>query len=67
MLMFANMQINSNKTKHEHVPIEKRDIEIKPNGKLLHKEGRWPMATMYEYKGMAPRRYILGPKPRLIN
>jgi hypothetical protein len=25
MLMFANMQINPNKTKHEHVPIETSD------------------------------------------
>jgi hypothetical protein len=67
MLMFVKRQINSNKTKHEHVSIETRDIEINSNGKLLHKGGRWPMATMYEYKGMAPQRYILGPKPRLIN
>jgi hypothetical protein len=35
MLMFANMQIKSNKTKHEHIPIKKNKT-IKSNGKLLH-------------------------------
>jgi hypothetical protein len=35
MLIFAIMQIKPNKTKHEHVPIEKNKA-INPNGKLLH-------------------------------
>jgi hypothetical protein len=34
MLMFANMQTKSNKTKHEHLPIKNK--AIKSNGKLLH-------------------------------
>jgi hypothetical protein len=42
MLMFAKRQINPNKTKHEHVPINTRDIKINPNRKHLHKGGRWP-------------------------
>jgi hypothetical protein len=42
MLMLAKRQINPNKTKHEHIPIETSDIKINPNGKHLHKGGRWP-------------------------
>jgi hypothetical protein len=62
MLMFANMQINPNKTKHEHVSIEKR-YRNKSKWETPPQRRSVAMAKMYEYKGMAPRRYILGPKP----
>jgi hypothetical protein len=67
ILMFAKRQINPNKTKHEYIPIETRDIKNKSKWETPPQRRSVAKATRYEYKGMAPRRYILGPKPRLIN
>jgi hypothetical protein len=61
--MFAKRQINPNKIRHEHIPIETRDMKIKSKLETPPQRRLVAKATMFEYKGMAPQRYILGPKP----
>jgi hypothetical protein len=65
--MFAKIQINPRKTKHEYIPIETRNMQKESKWETPPQRRSVAEATMFEYKGMAPRRYILGPKPRLIN
>jgi hypothetical protein len=42
MLMFANMQIIPNKTKHEHVPIEDKAINQMGNSSTKEVSGQRP-------------------------